>query len=410
MATVNLKEVMEAVQKKIYAADSSTSNLQDLIYLLKAAKRGDGTMVQQVASASVLPDLTDSAADTEMIAFVQNEGKLYFKQDSSGTTVWKTYTVTPSAPSFVYGGETSGFFSGSLLYPGGGGTSSSSIIKIPFTSDTGSSSQGSTTVAMNNAHGWSNSTNGYIAGGSSSPVTAFDLTQIEKFPMSSAASSSDTGADLSTFRGGGAANHNESYGYATAGNPVASPTVANATDKYTFANETSNAAIISGLTNVSPQMRYSSGVPSPTYAYIAGGQNPAVSAYLNNIEKFPFAAEDTVSDVGDLFLAHHSGAAVASTENGYIMGGNISPTYTNTIQKWSFSSDGNGTDVADLTAASYGSGGCSSTTAGYKAGGIITSPTFTTLTNTEKFTFSSESNSSNIGTSPIGSDAATQQV
>src|SRR6056300_1248011 len=107
---IDIKNVLEALQKKVDAITPS-SPMEDIGYLLKGAKRGDRNLLQKYDSADALPDLTDSAADTAMLAFFNQ--KIYAKLDSAGATVWKTFpsgSASPPVPSgLIVQGDNNGY-------------------------------------------------------------------------------------------------------------------------------------------------------------------------------------------------------------------------------------------------------------------------------------------------------------
>lgn len=78
--------------------------------------------------------------------------------------------------------------------------------------------------------------------------------------------------------------------------------------------------------------------------------------------------------------------------SGYTSGGS-SPATVNTIDKFSFSSNGNSTDVGDLTQGRYRPAGQSSVSSGYNSGGR-----FPSLVNTiDKFPFATDGSATDVG-------------
>ena len=68
----------------------------------------------------------------------------------------------------------------------------------------------------------------------------------------------------------------------------------------------------------------------------------------NDVVKFPFAAENAITEVGELTKSKaQMGFGNSSTTYAYHSGGAM-PAFTNVIEKIDFSSDGNATDVGDL--------------------------------------------------------------
>lgn len=140
---------------------------------------------------------------------------------------------------------------------------------------------------------------------------------------------------------------------------------------------------------------------SSTYAYTTGGSiEPPVSPYfsnsVNHINKFPFSAETTTSDVGDLTQARGCGAGASSTTYGYTAGGECyrpgNPSIAfNIIDKYPFASDTNATDVGDLNTAGKAAQGISGPAAGYAVG------LMPDANNILKWPFASDTNSTDIG-------------
>jgi len=108
---------------------------------------------------------------------------------------------------------------------------------------------------------------------------------------------------------------------------------------------------ITGLTLTPPSTYSAAANSSETHGYTAGGYQGGPTQ-INTIQKFPFAAEDAFSDVGDLTRTTANQAGSNSTTHGYVHGGQ-NPSVVNIIEKYSYSADGNSTDVGDLTTISW---------------------------------------------------------
>ena len=183
----------------------------------------------------------------------------------------------------------------------------------------------------------------------------------------------------------------ETYGYVIGAYP-ASTTI----QRFAFASATTNAADSNrDLTQARGQ---SSAMRSLTHGYTNGGNG------YNTIDKFQFAtASANATDVGDMtYTAWGQSATGSSTTAGYILGHyRVSPGgYAGTINKVSFTADGNATDVADQATDTYGAAGTNNQTLIFSlvgrnmgVGGI---------TNIQKFSMSSEANSTNVATLPVG--------
>jgi hypothetical protein len=133
---------------------------------------------------------------------------------------------------------------------------------------------------------------------------------------------------------------------------------------------------------------------STTHGYIAGGNTPF--GWGGPIVKYPFAiSSGTTSDVGNTIgNTRPASAGTQSDTHGYIHGQYLQPgnQASNRIEKYSFTSDGNSTDVGDQTSGANNRTGSSSTTHGYAANG---NPTGGEII--EKYSFASDGNSTDVG-------------
>ena len=116
------------------------------------------------------------------------------------------------------------------------------------------------------------------------------------------------------------------------------------------------------------------------------------------IDKFTFSASTNATDVGDLTQAGHSASTSVSQTHGYVAGRRLSPSsVSNVIDKFSFATDGNATDVGDLLSTSNAHGaGISSLGHCYVAGGQL-APTTAFKDVIQKYPFSSDANSTDVG-------------
>ena len=138
------------------------------------------------------------------------------------------------------------------------------------------------------------------------------------------------------------------------------------------------------------QARYQGGgSASATHGYYAGGTRPST---YNIIDKFPMIADANATDVGNLTRTTRYLAGSSSLENGYALGGNPLPSSGYEIGKYSFSTDGNSTDVGNLTVNDQYRTGTASSTHGYVHGG--TPPQQNII---EKFSFSADGNATDVG-------------
>ena len=179
-------------------------------------------------------------------------------------------------------------------------------------------------------------------------------------------------------------------------------------DKFPFASD-GNATDVGDLTVA---RSHPAGQSSTASGYSSGGFDPAPAA-TNVIDKFPFASDGNATDVGDLTVVRNTLAGQSSTVSGYSSGGNnpgLSPAYIDVIDKFPFASDGNATDVGDLTLGRSNVTGQSSTASGYTSGGFF-GPPFARFDTIDKFPFASDGNASDVGDlTTVRTNAAGQQV
>ena len=213
-------------------------------------------------------------------------------------------------------------------------------------------------------------------------------------------------------------------------------------DKFSIPNPSGTATDHANLTN---GQSAPTSCCSQTDGYSIGGlvkgYGPSVpdTDYWTKIQKYNFAAANTVSQPGDLIIGTYGAAGCSSSTDGYVAGGVDSTAATTRIErfrfnsetsittgrnlvvarrisncghssethgyastaespagdhidKFSFASESNATDQGNLTVARYSSAGISSDTHGYVAGG--NGP----LTNRiDRFAFASAGNATDVG-------------
>jgi hypothetical protein len=239
------------------------------------------------------------------------------------------------------------------------------------------------------------STSGYKAGGASitQPYSSTMTNVIDKFPFASEGTGTDVGdlADTPLSQTGFGVGHSSSTdGYTSRYGQGGYSCV----QKYSFASDGNGTIIGSYPTGY----RYVMPENSSTHGYHSGGTiEPPVSPYfsnsVNHINKFPFSAETTTSDVGDLTQARGAGAGASSTTYGYAAGGcctSPSSGCSNVIDKFPFASDTNATDVGDLSLSKHNWEGVSGPEAGYAVAE-------TNGNSILKWPFTSDTNSTDVG-------------
>jgi hypothetical protein len=184
------------------------------------------------------------------------------------------------------------------------------------------------------------------------------------------------------------------YGYYSGGYSP-SITTRTAIEKFSFSTD-GNATNVGDLSS----LRWSTaGQSSADYGYVSGGGTyPLGTAdFTDSIDKFSFSTDGNATNVGSLATTAtaYLGGGNSSANYGYVSGGLVFDTSvaSNVIQKFSFSSDGNSTDVGDLTEARRSSSGQSSSDYGYNSGGLV--PGY--VNTVDKFSFATDGNATDVG-------------
>ena len=415
-----INNLIQKINSRIDSADATFSTL-DLrrIEILNSRINGDvplGTI--QYRSLGQVPAADDSS-DMGKIIFVKDEqldsdGRYYYKGgrswinlitgDDSAENVLIAAAAAGTAPGpsvssingTAYGFRATRGWPGSYV--------SNTIDKYSYTTDGNATDVGDLTG--NKAFSISSSTKTHGFSLASYPVGV-----TEKWSHVSDGNSTQIPA-ISTPTYFGTGNTSDVNHYITSGYNAYTPTIGNPninTDvaKIPIANEDAISDTGVDWSQVTGSNGQGMAAQSYTHGYIlsVGGGYPATSTATNKIEKFPFAAEDASSDVGDMTKTRNQKTDNSYKDTyGFSSGGNnpmSSPaTVLNEIERVSFASDGNGTDIADLTQARVHGSGTNSTTHGYVHGGsTATSPhPGPAYVNTiDKFPFTSGSNATDVG-------------
>ena len=232
---------------------------------------------------------------------------------------------------------------------------------------------------------------GYTAGGYTAGGTQFHKDTVDKFSIPNPSGTATDHANLTNGQTAPSGSCSKTDGYIIGGqtkgygsNPPDSGYWTRI-QKFNFAA----ANTVSQPGDISSGTYGAAGCSSSTNGYVAGG----VSAYgaTTRIERFLFNSETSVTDGGNLVVARRlSNCGHSSETHGYASTGE-SPTADH-IDKFSFASDSSATDQGNLTVARYSSAGISSDTHGYVAGGQ--GP----LTNRiDRFAFASAGNATDVG-------------
>ena len=370
MAGTDITNLLDIVQRKINAVDSSAST-SDLLYLLSAIRQSGEGSVFAYDNESQIPNLLDGTSDPEMIAYTLDSDKLYFQR---GSWVGKELPITI----IPFQGSNYGYVSGAN--PGGGALDT--IDKYPFTSDGNATDVGNLSVGRWQCAGQSSATHGYTSGGNTGPALSGPVDTIDKFPFSTDANATDVG-NLTAARTAtsGQSSIPNGYGYNTGGG--------NVIEKFSFTSDGNSTSVGNTLAS----REYAVGQSSTTHGY-ASGNYPITT----DIDKFPFSSDGNSTDVGDLTVGRGGNFGQSSTTHGYTAGGYSPVGNDDPIDKFSFATDGNATDVGDLTVGRQTGAGSSSTTHGYSAGGY--GPGTSNII--DKFPFSTDANATDVGDLTLG--------
>ena len=415
MTAINLKNLIEIAQRKIAVVDSNSStrdleNLMEITMLTGGGHKAD--------SAGFDSDVSNYVG---RVVFIDSgsEGFFKFNQTIAGapsatpnqnfTQIAKggTYTSNPSpgsGPVFTV----ASINGSSYGFRGFGGFpapyASNVIDKYSYSSDGNATDVGDLLGTRTMSISSSTATHGFSLGsypvgvaekyshtsdGNSTAITALNTPA-----YFGTGNTSDTNHYITQHYGTAVPGFGPSYNTGVVKAPIASE------DAYSDTGVDWSATTGSNASGMSAQ--------SYTHGYVlaVGAGFPNAQTGSNKIEKFPFAAEDASSDVGDLTKVRGQ-----KTDNSYLnvygfsSGGNNpnspSPTTVlNEIERISFASDGNGTDIADLSQARVHGAGTNSPTHGYMHGGSTgagPNPGPGHVNTIDKFPFTSGSNSTDVG-------------
>lgn len=218
-----------------------------------------------------------------------------------------TSATTSEAGNLTVGrSNTQGVSSSFYGYTGGGltPTLTSVIDKFSFASDGNATVVGNSTSAKTYYTALSGTQYGYICGGYS-PVTDTHYNTIEKFSFSVDGNSTNVGTLASAGLTYNSSNNSAENGYVTGGYTTGFGSYSSAIQKFSYASD-GQAVVVANLQSV--KISQNQGTSSTTSGYVTGGRQPP-NTYINVIEKYPFAADNNATDVGDLITAQIDGSA-----------------------------------------------------------------------------------------------------
>ena len=334
--TINIKNIINIVAKKITTADSSESFDSLSSYLNIAQRQGLGTVREDSG-----PSLAFGFDDQSRLRY---DGESLYVRKNAG---WNKRLVIQE----FYQGQISGYVSGGRTNVTPGSTSAPKTL-TQFSLLTGNTVTGYQDLLFNGAPqpgpggNWPNemmvglpnhSTAGYTAGGYRfSPGPSSERSsRVNKFPFANPESYSSGILSMTISVGDAASASDGTKGYVMHGRTTF-PTIlyTNNIVAFSFASETPAPE---GNISTSDNLTKCSGHTSATDGYRAGGvENPFV--LRNTVNKFPFASPPNfVSAIpAGLTNATNAKAAISSFDNGYIIGS--TPSATSSAQRYPFSS------------------------------------------------------------------------
>ena len=290
-------------------------------------------------------------------------------EDTTITNVDNVFTITPGATTTSF--------------------------NVTFTASDGVNTDTSTTtiaVAVPWAYGGTDK--GYVAGGNNSSRSS----QIRRFNFANSYTVTNIGNKFNSTFTHAASFNSPTRGYVTMavrGGGSNSPN-SQITEVYTFASESSYAL---GRQWVHEKTQTATGAHSPDNGYFFGGYIDTAPYYSNTIRRTSFAADTTSSQVGTLFQGTQNSSrnAMITESTAYISGGMSGPTNPPSaamtmLQKFSYADESQVSNVGTLTQRRTAHACVSSTVAGYSC-----SSSWDVVSSKEKVTFVSEAISASPG-------------
>lgn len=377
--TINIKNIVNIVAKKITTADSAEAGNLLFGYLNIAQRHGLGQIKEgSDPGAPVLPsDFT--SRDQDRLRYVGD--KLYIRKNAG----WSKQFVTQE----FFQGQTSGYVSGGFhRFPNGSSTSPRSITEFSLLT-------GNTVTAgpliMNNpgpAPGFmptdkqvgvpNHTTTAYIFGGYVQPPYGYITDNINKFLFANPSTYSSDIASLAAAVSNNASASDATAGYVMGGDELPTPPNQNQSQqvqKFIFASET--PATVS--TTLTLPVRQNGGHSSDVNGYSAAGFSffPG-PGNVGRVDGFPFASPGGTFVAQTPELSPTSGkCSISSFTHGYLIGAVIStPTPIYVAQKYSFANNTPVTTFPYFLNTYTDATGISGENEGFYAGGaVVVTPT-----------------------------------
>jgi hypothetical protein len=323
--TIDLTNIIKLIQKKAASVDVNTPT-QDLVDLIKAAKKADGNLLIAVDSAGDLPIVETSigtlAYQTDLGVLRINNGR------------WDAVASMPVAlGAWSPVGKTYGYAVGG----GGAAVYLSSIDKFVFATGLPATNIGNISdINRYNSSGHSSGTHGYTTGGQAPAQPTFPIagntSEIAKFSFVTEANGTLVG-NLIRQQMYGAGISNAAYGYIVNAqkyyyDPVpGSDEFTTQIERFSFSSDANSAYVGNMAFRMQTNYGKSSGHNSETHGYSAGGRENNYAPYItknyipgDRIQSFPFAADDATAEVVGQIAKHSSVCGgLSSTTHGYLL-------------------------------------------------------------------------------------------
>jgi hypothetical protein len=387
---LNIQNLIEAIEAKLAAADSSMSLADQLKLISLQDNYNASTGVLEYRSRGQLP--TADSSQYGQIVFTKDTGLDTRGRFYVGTADGWVHLATaldsdenasasqsgPIVP-LTFPGTTSGYDMGGSF----NNVNTNTIHSISLVSDGNAVLYSTFATARRDQAPASSTTHGYNAGQASGP----GIKNIEKFSFGTATSSVIVGSlgSPETYDVDGNTSKINGFGYATGG--WVAGNYSNPIQKWSFAtdgNSTSVGTLTINIINTSNSN-------SSDYGYVVGGATPSASAPFN---RFPFAADGNATNVGSLAESHNSATGNSSLTHGYTSADGV--ILNGNTWKFSFASGTPSLAVTgQLSVARYGGSGISSETFGYVLGGFGSGSVRQNII--DKFPYASDGNSVDVG-------------
>ena len=385
---------IRTIPEKILASGIKDTSIDDV-------SKFDKEVIHHSAGAPDADDDTGSGYAVGSIWVDSTNGDMYTCTDATAEDAsWANMEGDDINPPFTIGAST-------IWYSGGraDGTGQSPGYVCDEVSTFPVSSPGNATdIGEADAQTHDNAGNGaihddtyiYMAGGqaarSPSNAAGAKTAEINRAPISSPATFTDIG-DLTAAMAIGGGGTDGDTGFSVGGDPGPG-SVLTQIDKFSLASPSTTADSGGDLnTGINSNGCYSDVLNGKIFS---GGGDDKTSR-VDTIEVFPVSiSSGTATDYAELSTVKNCFGTLANTTHGFSLGG-WTPSETDTIEKFPFSAPSSNTDIGNLIRAkteTRGMGSPDSTAAGFSMGGQTSSNTIDEI---DKFSLSSPGNASDWG-------------